>query len=63
MCVCVCVCVCTDVRMYFRMTLEDGEPGGTLAPTTIYGQYSTENPNDKNYDDTKKKKVENLKMN
>ena len=46
----VCLFVCTDVRMYFRMYAGAGEPGGTSTPTAIYGQYSTEDSNNKNYD-------------
>jgi len=62
-CVCVCVCVCTDAHMYFRMTLGDGGPGGISAPTTIYGQYSTEDPNNQNYDDTKSSDLKNEELN
>jgi hypothetical protein len=46
------------VRTYVCALL-DGEPEGTSAPSAIYGQYSTEDPNNKNYDT---KKVQTLKM-
>ena len=54
----VCVCgVCARALKYVRTyvcPLGDGEPEGTSAPTAIYVQYSTEDPNNKNYNDTRK---------
>lgn len=56
------VFVCLSVFMYvctYVCTLGDSEPEGTAAPTAIHGQYSTEDPSNKNYDT---KKAQTLKM-